>query len=175
MTGPFTIAAGTATFSGGYFSNTNLICFTVSASATLILANFTLNSSAANVITGAGTVKFSNLIFSGSSSGISTTTQTSLVHMEGAQKTQTPAGDYTVLASDSVVLATSSAARAITLYASPTKGSTVVIKDLTGTANTNNITITPAAGNIDGSGTYVINTSYGSVTLVYSGSQWYVI
>lgn len=34
------------------------------------------------------------------------------------------------------------------------------------------ITITPLAGTIDGSATAVINAPYGSLTLVYSGTEW---
>lgn len=34
------------------------------------------------------------------------------------------------------------------------------------------ITITPAAGTIDGAATAVINAPYGSLTLVYSGVEW---
>lgn len=34
------------------------------------------------------------------------------------------------------------------------------------------ITITPAAGTIDGSATAIINVPYGALTLVYSGTEW---
>ncbi len=34
------------------------------------------------------------------------------------------------------------------------------------------ITITPLAGTIDGAATAVINAPYGSLTLVYSGTEW---
>jgi hypothetical protein len=37
------------------------------------------------------------------------------------------------------------------------------------------ITITPAAGTIDGSATAVINVPYGSLTLIYSGVEWKII
>ena len=37
------------------------------------------------------------------------------------------------------------------------------------------ITITPAAGTIDGVATAVIDTPYGSLTLVYSGTEWKII
>ena len=37
------------------------------------------------------------------------------------------------------------------------------------------ITITPAAGTIDGAATAVINVPYGSLTLVYSGVEWKII
>lgn len=37
------------------------------------------------------------------------------------------------------------------------------------------ITITPAAGTIDGAATAVINVPYGSLTLVYSGVEWKIL
>jgi len=37
------------------------------------------------------------------------------------------------------------------------------------------ITITPTAGTIDGSPTAVINAPYGSLTLVYNGTQWLIL
>jgi hypothetical protein len=37
------------------------------------------------------------------------------------------------------------------------------------------ITITPAAGTIDGAATAVINAPYGSLTFVYNGTQWLIL
>ena len=37
------------------------------------------------------------------------------------------------------------------------------------------ITITPAAGTIDGAATATINAAYGSLTLVYTGVEWQLI
>ena len=37
------------------------------------------------------------------------------------------------------------------------------------------ITITPAAGTIDGAATATINAPYGSLSLVYSGTQWLIL
>lgn len=71
-----------------------------------------------------------------------------------------------------VINKTTPEASAVTLPASPTKGRIAVIKDGGGNASTYNITITPAAGNIDGAATYVISKSYGSVYLVYNGTEW---
>lgn len=57
-----------------------------------------------------------------------------------------------------------------------TTGRVFNIKDGLGLANNPNpITITPAAGTIDGAATAVINAPYGSLTLVYSGVEWKVI
>lgn len=89
----------------------------------------------------------------------------------------TAAGAVTVATTDYFVCInkTSGAATAANLFASPVTGSHLVIKDCKGDAGTNNITITPAAGNIDGAGTYVISTNYGSAEIVYNATQWNVM
>jgi hypothetical protein len=69
---------------------------------------------------------------------------------------------------------TSTGAVTETLPSSPATGLTLLIKDCGGAAATNNITITPASGNIDGASTYVMSTNYGSVAVTYVNSQWSV-
>lgn len=61
---------------------------------------------------------------------------------------------------------------AVNLPASPATGLTYVIQDGTGDAAANNITITPAAGTINGAATLVINANYGAKVLTYSGTEW---
>lgn len=89
----------------------------------------------------------------------------------------TAAGDVTVTKADDIVVInkSSGAATAVNLPASPATGLTFTIKDGKGDASSNNITITPAAGNIDGAGTYVISTNYGKATVTYTGAQWLTI
>ena len=89
----------------------------------------------------------------------------------------TASGDVTSLSTDGVIFVnkTVGAATVVNLYASPSSGATMVIKDGKGDAGTNNITLTPNAGNIDGSSTFVIGTNYQSATIVYNGTQWNVI
>lgn len=53
-------------------------------------------------------------------------------------------------------------------------GEAFIVKDGKGDAATNNITITPASGTIDGSPTYVINTNYGSVSFFGDGTNWLI-
>jgi hypothetical protein len=61
---------------------------------------------------------------------------------------------------------------AVNLPASVT-GQVFYIKDGLGlAAPATPITITPAAGTIDGAATATINAPYGSLTLVYSGVEW---
>lgn len=56
-------------------------------------------------------------------------------------------------------------------------GQVFTIKDGLGLAsNPNSITITPAgADTIDGAATATINSTYGSLTLVFDGTQWILI
>lgn len=55
-------------------------------------------------------------------------------------------------------------------------GRTFNIKDGLGLASpATPITITPAAGTIDGAASATINAPYGSLTLVYSGVEWKIL
>ena len=57
-----------------------------------------------------------------------------------------------------------------------TTGQLFYVKDGLGlAAPATPITITPAAGNIDGAATATIDAPYGSLTLVYSGTQWLIL
>lgn len=89
----------------------------------------------------------------------------------------TAAGAVTVATSDYVVEVnkTVGAATAVNLPASPTTGDMYFIKDGKRDASTNNITITPAAGNIEGAANYVMNTNGQSAQIYYSGTEWKVI
>lgn len=94
-----------------------------------------------------------------------------------AVRVVTAAGAITVTTADSVVVVnkTIGAASAVALPATPTTGLVFTVKDGKGDAGANNITISPAAGTIDGAATLVIATNYLSKTLVYNGTQWNVI
>jgi hypothetical protein len=60
----------------------------------------------------------------------------------------------------------------LTLPSSPATGRTILIKDCGGDANADNITVTPAAGDIDGAASYVMNTNHQSMAVTYDGTQW---
>ena len=64
------------------------------------------------------------------------------------------------------------AATSVTLPAATGTGQLFIIKDCKGDANSNNITVTPTAGNIDGAGTAVINTAYGVAGFIWNGTNW---
>lgn len=100
-----------------------------------------------------------------------------LVGTTQALRTQTAAGPATLTFADSVLVVnqTSGAAITVNLPANPIAGQTHTVKDGKGDAGTNNITVTPASGNIDGLSTYVIRVNYQSATFVYNGTQWNVM
>lgn len=54
-------------------------------------------------------------------------------------------------------------------------GKQITVKDSSGAAGTNNISITAASGNIDGSASQTIATNYGSMTFISDGSNWWAI
>lgn len=147
----------------------------ISVGSNIRLQNVALDTTNANTITGAGTVEWSNLSFS-DICAINATTQTPLLTQVGAVKVTSPgAYPYTAVPQDHVIFVDTSSARTINLNASPQTGQIYRIKDNVGSAGTNAITVTPAAGNIDGAASYSINVNYGSVDVVYSGSAWFVL
>lgn len=89
----------------------------------------------------------------------------------------TAAGAVTLAQNDFIVEVNKAtgAATTVNLPSTPIVGKIYAIKDGKGDAGTNNITLTPAAGNIDGAATYVMNTNYQATKIYYSGSEWRVV
>lgn len=86
-------------------------------------------------------------------------------------------GNYQVLTTDSIIGQTNTSAPST--FTMPNTGLVAgqewTIKDETGGAATNNITVSGNGANIDGSPTFVININYGAIDLYWSGSNWFVI
>jgi hypothetical protein len=83
---------------------------------------------------------------------------------------------YTALSSDHLIAYTSlSAARTITLpAASGMTNRVMIIKDESGAAATNNITVNvTAGGTIDGASSKLISTAYGVIEVYSNGAQWF--
>lgn len=74
-----------------------------------------------------------------------------------------------------VLFVATGAARTVNLpTAEMAMGRTILVKDTTGTAGANNITIqTDGAETIDGAATCVIATNYGYAILLSDGTNWY--
>ena len=85
-----------------------------------------------------------------------------------------PGGNYTVLSTDSFISITSDAPLNVLMPNTTVMGRIVIIKDRTGTAKMNPITIKTPGGivTIDGSTTVVMDGSYDSNTLVWDGTAY---
>ena len=82
---------------------------------------------------------------------------------------------YTVLTTDYIIAVTSTAAsRTITLPSSHIAGKIYIVKDESGGANTNNITVSGNGSNIDGTSTKVINTAYGYYNIYDNGTNYFI-
>lgn len=84
---------------------------------------------------------------------------------------------YDVLASDYVILVDTSVARTIRLPNAPTTNSVWIIKDATGSAGANNVTVTTVGGVvlIDGAASQPINTNYESFMVIFTGAAYSVL
>lgn len=63
----------------------------------------------------------------------------------------------------------------VVLPAAAPIGTVFVVKDTSGLAFTNPITVTAVGSTIDGAASYVLNTNFGSVTFVRTSTEWSVI
>lgn len=161
---------------GCLFDSGTATAITVAVGHTFSLYSSTIRSSNAAALSGAGTLNYGALLFAGTSSTNTVTTQVPTVFSNNCMKIVTPgAYPYTTTSQDEVILVDTSVARTITPLASPQTGQKHVIKDNVGSAAANNITITPSGKNVDGAASTVINIAYGSATIVYNGTQWNII
>lgn len=89
---------------------------------------------------------------------------------------RTVAGDITGASSDYILAVSSTAsARTVTVPNSSNTNQIYIIKDTSGGAGTNNITITTPGGvkTFDGATSITISTNYGSVRLYYDGTNYF--
>lgn len=92
--------------------------------------------------------------------------------------TLTSTTPYVVTATDQVIgMDSTGGAKQVNLPNAPTTGRWITIKDSAGTAATNNITVTTVGGVvlIDAAATFVMNSAYESVTIVFDGTKYLVI
>lgn len=80
-------------------------------------------------------------------------------------------GGQTVL----VVRKGTGSATAITLPAAPVNWVPYQVKDGKGDAATNNITVSPASGTVDGAASAVLNINFQGLTFVYDGTSWNLV
>jgi hypothetical protein len=85
----------------------------------------------------------------------------------------TAAGNYTITDETTLIVnKTVGGATQVTLPATPSRGREVTVSDGKGDAATNNITVVPAAGTINGAASLVISENYGTAKFRYNGTEW---
>lgn len=83
----------------------------------------------------------------------------------------------TIAATDMTILVAYTTTGAVTLTLPAVASASqhhYFIKDSGGSAGTNNITVTPADGNIDGSSSFVMNSNRMSLHISCDGSNWHI-
>jgi hypothetical protein len=83
---------------------------------------------------------------------------------------------YVALATDYDIVVTANAVipASVVLPVSPT-GTVFIIKDGSGVANINPITVSEIATTIDGAASAIINSPYGNLTFIYNGTEWNIV
>jgi len=147
---------------------------TIAAGCILVIQKTLVLAQTAIAISGAGTIQYSDLTFSGNAfSTITVTTQSPITISNDAVKYTAPAAyPYTVLAQDAVVGVNTSSARTINLPPAPSVGEKHTVKDVVGSAGANNITVQGNGSNINGAASETIATNYAASTYVYTGTIW---
>jgi hypothetical protein len=128
----------------------------------------------ANGVSGSGTSTAGNMITSGSGSTL-TVNSTEAQFMTNYTSVAFGASPYTALATDYYISCVSSGgAITIKLPNAPTTNRLFIIKDKSGNASVDNISITTVGGavTIDGETTYTIAGNYGSITLLFNGVSY---
>lgn len=120
------------------------------------------------------------ILGNGCNVGIGTSSPQASLSVNGGQivKRTATAISYTVLSTDYLIAVTSTAAaRTVTLptASSNNTGQIYFVKDESGAAATNNITVNvTGGGNIDGASSIAINANYALLMFYSSGSQWFI-
>jgi hypothetical protein len=92
------------------------------------------------------------------------------------QRLYTAAGNVSLLNEATLIVKKSvGGPTQVMLPPTPTLGREIRVIDGKGDAATNNITVVPRAGTINGGTTYIINSAYGAATFYYSGLEWLVL
>lgn len=136
--------------------------------------------SVATVVTEASNKLGTAVITAGTNITITPTANTITITASGSPvvfvtKITNSSSPYTVLSTDYFIAANSTAgAITVKLPNAPTEGQIYIIKDSFGTAASNNITVTTVGGTetIDGVTSFVMNTNYESVSLLFDGINW---
>lgn len=89
-------------------------------------------------------------------------------------RTVFPVSSNVTLTANTFALVNTSSARTLSLP-TPTNNALITVKDSTGQAGTNNITINTISGLIDGAASTSISTNYGFNSFISDGTNWFKV
>ena len=81
---------------------------------------------------------------------------------------------YNATVEDVVLVQTHAGPFTVNLPVGPQAGFIIYVKDFAGVSAANPITVASGA-NIDGTGTYIINTNYSAIRVLYNGTTWSIL
>lgn len=87
----------------------------------------------------------------------------------------TVAGPTNITNTSFTVALVNFAGAATVVLPTPTSGKRATVKDISGNAGTNNITVGAVSGNVDGAATKTIATNFGSMSFVADGTNWWIV
>lgn len=160
-------AFGTAVVAGGGTGTVTYTAYAVIVAGTTSTGNF-------QNVSGVGTA--GQVLTSAGASALPVWANASVL-TGGYTAVNHAASPYTVLSTDRY-LSCDVTAGVITILLpnAPTNYTTYIIKDKVGLAATSNITVTTVGGavNVDGATTFVMNTAYQAVSLIFNGTSYEV-
>jgi hypothetical protein len=148
---------------------------TITGAATTITGS-DLTASRALISNGSGKVAVSAVTDTelGYLDGVTSAVQTQLDAFRATQGNVAVSSDVT-LTDERIHFVDTTTARSLALPA-VSANLYLIVKDVSGSASTNNITLTtPGSETIDGGSTYVINSDYASVTVVSDGTNYFLV
>jgi len=171
-------SAGALTINGSGVISTSGAGSTVTIAASGAVASSFITSPATGTATPAsGVLTFAGTGGTTVSASGSTVTINSIDNILTYVTVNNAASPYTVLSTDCFIAADVTAGTVtIRLPNTTTTGRTFVVKDVVGLAATNNVTITTVGGavNIDGATSFVMNTAYEAVNLIWNGTSYVI-
>ncbi len=96
------------------------------------------------------------------------------VTLSGAANVTASLEDYIIAVDNTAAARTVTIPTASNTGANANRGKVYIIKDQSGLAGTNNITIHPTSGTIDGAESISINSNFGEVEVYSDGSNWFI-
>lgn len=152
---------------------------TITGGATTIVSS-DLTASRALVSDGSGKVAVATTTSTeiGYVNGVTSAIQTQINTKQAIQRTIVSISSNVTLTANAYHMVSTASARSLTLPSSPTSGTLITLKDITGSGQTNNITIVRAASEtIEGvAASYVMDMTYQSLTLISDASgNWWIV